>query len=221
MDRPSQNSPRSERTTVRRRANRGTYDLATIHAILDEALICHVGFVQEGQPYVIPTLHARDGERLLIHGAAASRMLRVASESVPLCVTVTLLDGLVLARSAFHHSVNYRSVVLLGAATEIAGSDEKMEAMRLLVEHVCAGRWNDARRPNAAEFDATRVLTMPIDEASAKVRQGPPIDDEDDYTLSVWAGVLPLKLASGIPVADPRLASSSKPPAYVLNYKRG
>src|SRR5208283_463394 len=157
------------------------YDRAVIDAVLDEALICHVGFVVAGQPYVIPTIHARVGERLLVHGAAASRMLTAASGGFPLCVTVTLVDGLVLARSAFHHSMNYRSAVILGAATEVVERDAKLEAMRALVEHVVPGRWNDTRQPSDVELRATRILALSIDEASAKVRVGPPVDDEEDY----------------------------------------
>lgn len=213
--------PVSERTTVRRRANRGVYDRATIEAILDEALICHVGFVVQGQPYVLPTIHARDGARLLIHGAVASRMLGAAADGIPLCVTVTLLDGFVLARSAFHHSMNYRSAVILGNATEITDRAEKLAAMHRLVEHVVAGRWEDVRQPSEEELRATRILAIPLSEASAKVRVGPPIDDEADYALDVWAGVLPIRLKIDPPIADPRLISNIDPPAYTLRYVRG
>ena len=212
--------PASERTTVRRRANRGVYDRAAIDAILDEALICHVGFVADGRPYVIPTIHARVGDRLLLHGAAASRMLTAASGGVPLCVTVTLLDGLVLARSAFHHSMNYRSVVVLGAATEIVERDAKLDAMRALAEHVVPGRWDDTRKPSDEELRATRILALPIAEASAKVRVGPPIDDEEDYALKTWAGVIPLGLEIHAPAADPRLAKGIAVPAYAAHYQR-
>jgi uncharacterized protein len=212
--------PASERTTVRRRPQRGVYSRATLEAILDEALICHVGFVIAGQPYVLPTIHARCGDQLLLHGAAANRMLTAARDGIPLCVTVTLLDGLVLARSAFHHSMNYRSAVILGIAQEIADHAAKLAAMRALVEHVAPGRWADTRHPSAEELRVTRILALPIDEASAKVRVGPPIDDDDDYALSMWAGVVPLGLAVGPPVADPRLAPGITAPDYVTHYRR-
>ncbi len=217
---PADESPASERTTVRRMVKRAVYDRAVIEAILDEALICHVGFVVAGQPYVIPTIHARVGARLLLHGAAASRMLTAASGGIPLCVTVTLVDGLVLARSAFHHSMNYRSAVILGAATEIVERDAKLEAMRALVEHVVPGRWNDTRQPSDVELRATRILALPIEEASAKVRVGPPLDDEEDYALATWAGVIPLGLALHAPVADPRLIEGIAVPGYVARYRR-
>jgi nitroimidazol reductase NimA-like FMN-containing flavoprotein (pyridoxamine 5'-phosphate oxidase superfamily) len=212
--------PASERTTVRRRAQRGVYDRDTINAILDEALICHVGVVVDSQPYVLPTIHARAGDRLFLHGAATNRMLTAARGGIPLCVTVTLLDGLVLARSAFHHSMNYRSVVVLGAATEIVEHDAKREAMRALVEHVVPGRWNDTRPPSDAELQATQILMLPIAEASAKVRVGPPIDDEEDYPLKWWAGEIPLGLAVHAPIADPRLTAGIEVPAYVARYRR-
>ncbi len=212
--------PASERTTVRRRAQRGVYDRDTINAILDEALICHVGFVLDSQPYVIPTIHARVGDRLFLHGAATNRMLTAARGGIPLCVTVTLLDGLVLARSAFHHSMNYRSAVVLGTATEIVEHDAKREAMRAFVEHVVPGRWNDTRLPSDAELQATQILMLPIAEASAKVRVGPPIDDENDYALKLWAGEIPLGLTIHSPIADPRLAEGIEMPAYVAQYRR-
>jgi len=210
----------SERTRVRRRAQRGHYDRTMINAILDEALICHVGFVAESQPYVIPTIHARDGSRLLIHGAAASRMLGLAAQGIPLCVTVTLLDGLVLARSAFHHSMNYRSVVILGTAHETTPREEKMEAMRLLVEHVAAGRWQESRLPTDEELNATRILAIPITEASAKLRTGPPIDDEADHALKVWAGEIPVAQTFGAPIPDPQLKAGIDLPEYLRNYRR-
>jgi nitroimidazol reductase NimA-like FMN-containing flavoprotein (pyridoxamine 5'-phosphate oxidase superfamily) len=217
---PEHAPPPSERTTVRRRASRGVYDRAVINAILDEALICHVGFAIDSQPYVLPTIHARDGERLLLHGAAANRMLNAGAEGVPLCVTVTLLDGIVLARSVFHHSMNYRSVVILGTAIEIVEQEMKMGAMRVLVEHVARGRWSDARQPSDEELRVTRILSIPIDEASAKVRIGPPIDDKDDYRLNYWAGVIPLGLAAGPPIPDPRLPENLSAPGYALDYRR-
>ena len=217
---PADGSPASERTTVRRRAHRGVYDRTTIAAILDEALICHVGFVVAEQPYVIPTIHARVGDRLMLHGAAASRMLTAASGGTPLCVTVTLVNGLVLARSAFHHSMNYRSVVVRGTATEILERGAKLAAMRAFVEHVVPGRWDDTRQPPDFELRATRILALSIDEASAKVRVGPPLDDEEDYALKVWAGVLPLGLELYAPVADPRLIDGIAIPDYVARYRR-
>lgn len=192
----------SPRTTVKRRAERGRYDHETVHAILDEAYICHVGFVHDGAPVVLPTMHARIGDRLFIHGSAASRMLRTLAGGVEACVTVTLLDGLVLARSAFHHSMNYRSVVVFGTANVVGDGDEKLAAMRALLERVRPGRWDEARQPNDVELRQTLIIAMPLDEASAKVRTGPPIDDEDDYALGVWAGVVPLRLESGEPIAD-------------------
>jgi nitroimidazol reductase NimA-like FMN-containing flavoprotein (pyridoxamine 5'-phosphate oxidase superfamily) len=211
----------SERTRVRRRAERGRYDRATVHAILDEGLVCHVGFAIDGQPFVIPTAHARDGETLYLHGSPASRMLRNLSEGVPVCVTVTLLDGVVLARSAFHHSMNYRSVVLLGTATEVDDPAEKRAAFRALVEHVAPGRYAAVRPPTDYEVTGTLVLRLPIDEGSAKVRTGPPIDDEADYGLPVWAGVIPLALRTGAPIPDPRLDPEQATPRYAVAYARG
>lgn len=211
---------RTSRTEVRRIASRGAYDRDTINAILDEALICHVGFVDDGQPFVMPTIHARMDDRLILHGAKASRMLRRLCEGAPACVTVTLLDGLVLARSAFHHSMNYRSVVVLGVAKEITEPKEKDDALEALVEHVVRGRWNDARRPTEAELAGTTVLALPITEASAKIRTGPPSDDEDDYALPVWAGVIPLALTSGEPEPDPLLRDGIAAPQYVAQYRR-
>lgn len=208
----------TERTTVRRLAKRGNYDRATIEAILDEALICHVGFVVEGQPVVIPTIHTRVGEMLYFHGSMASRMLRSLREGVPACVTVTILDGLVLARSAFHHSMNYRSVVVFGTAREVTDRDEKLRVLEALVEHVVAGRAADARGPNEQELRQTLVLGLPIAEASAKIRTGPPIDDEEDYALPIWAGVLPMRTVPGEPLPDERTAAAV--PDYVRKYRR-
>ena len=193
--------PVTERTKVRRLPKRGHYDRETIHAILDEALICHVGFVVDGSPVVIPTIHWREGDTLYVHGSSASRMLRSLKEGVDACVTVTLLDGLVLARSAFHHSMNYRSVVVFGKAREVDG-EEKLRALDSLVEHVMRGRSRDVRPPNEIEMRATTVLALPLDEASAKIRTGPPVDDDEDYALPVWAGVVPMKLTRGEPIAD-------------------
>jgi nitroimidazol reductase NimA-like FMN-containing flavoprotein (pyridoxamine 5'-phosphate oxidase superfamily) len=194
--------PNTSRTTVRRIPKNASYDRSAINAILDEALVCHVGFVEGGLPYVIPTLHARAGDRLFIHGSAASRLTRTLATGHDVCVSVTLLDGIVFARSVFNHSMNYRSVIIFGKATAIEGEEEKREAMRLFSEHAMPGRWREARQPTAVELKATLVLALPIEEASAKVRTGPPVDDEDDLTFSVWAGVLPLALCKGEPVTD-------------------
>ncbi len=210
----------TERTRVRRLPKRGAYERDVVYAILDEGFICHVGFVVEGQPYVIPTGYARAGDTLLIHGSAASRMLRVLQGGVDVCVTVTLLDGLVLARSAFHHSMNYRSVVVFGKAVALEEPEKKIEALRALSEHIIQGRWDEVREPNKKEMDQTLVLTLPLEEASAKIRTGPPLDDEEDYELQVWAGVVPLKLEAGEPVADPRLKPGTEPPSYARDYRR-
>ncbi|MGH9715075.1 MAG: pyridoxamine 5'-phosphate oxidase family protein [Candidatus Acidiferrales bacterium] len=210
----------TERTQVKRLPNRGAYDSETVFRILDEAFLCHVGFVVDGQPFVIPTGYARVGQTLYVHGSAASRMLRTLSEGVQVCVTVTLVDGLVLARSAFHHSMNYRSVVILGRATLVDRREEKLEALKAFTEHVVRGRWNDVRQPTEAEMKATIVLALPLDEVSAKIRSGPPKDDEEDYSLPIWAGVVPLRLEPGTPVADPRLEQKMEPPTYALKYSR-
>jgi hypothetical protein len=210
----------TERTTVKRLAKRGNYDPETIHAILDEALICHVGFVVDGAPVIIPTIHTRIDDMLYFHGSAASRMLRSLREGIDACVCVTLLDGLVLARSAFHHSMNYRSVVVFGKAMEVVDCEEKMRVLTALVEHVVAGRSVDARRPNEVELKQTLILALPIEEASAKIRTGPPLDDEDDYALPIWAGVLPMRLTPQEPIADERLEQGIAVPDYVLRYER-
>jgi nitroimidazol reductase NimA-like FMN-containing flavoprotein (pyridoxamine 5'-phosphate oxidase superfamily) len=208
------------RTRVRRLPKRGAYDRATIDAILDEGLVCHVGFVMNGQPFVIPTLHARDGDRVLIHGSAASRMLRNLDDGVDMCLTVTLADQLVIARSAFHSSMNYRSVVILGKARLIEEPRAKMNALRALVEHLIPGRWNDCRQPNEQEMKATWILELPIDEASAKIRTGGPIDDEEDYASEFWAGVLPLVKGFGTPIRDARLKRGVAAPLYLTRYAR-
>ena len=210
----------TKRTKVKRLPDRGRYDRETIDAILDEGFICHVGFVAEGQPYVIPTGYARVGDHIYIHGSAASRMLRNLSQGIDICLTVTLIDGLVLARSAFHHSINYRSVVILGKAELVSDVGEKNAALEALTEHIVPGRWAEVRWPNELELKATTVLKLPIDEASAKIRTGDPKDDEEDYAMDVWAGVLPLELRTGEPIADTRQNSSSMVPAYVKNYRR-
>ncbi len=206
--------PSTDRTRVRREPERGVYDRATIDAILDEGLICHLGFVHEGQPYVIPTLHARIGDRVYVHGSAASRMLRALEGGVDACLTVTIVDGLVLARSIFNHSVNYRSVVVLGRATAVQDADEKTRALEAFSEHLLPGRWAEVRPPTPTELKATWILGLPLDEASAKIRSGPPVDDEDDYALQVWAGVIPLAVAAGEPQPDPRLTVAVPAPLW-------
>jgi uncharacterized protein len=208
----------TQHTTVKRHPERGAYDRATIDTILDEALICHLGFVSDGRPFVIPTIHARDGDTLYIHGSPGSRMLRAAKEDVDICVTVTLLDGLVLARSVYNHSMNYRSVVVIGRARELTGSDEKLLAMQCVVEHIVPGRWEDARRPNDGEIKGTTILALPLDEASAKIRNGPPTDDDADLELRVWAGVIPLRIAPSDPVAAESV--DGPPPSYAADYER-
>lgn len=213
-------SLRTARTTVRRLPKRAAYDRAVVEGILDEGLVCHVGFVVDGQPYVIPMAYGRSGETLFIHGSAASRMLRALQEGAPLALTVTLLDGLVLARSAFHHSMNYRSAVVLGTARPVSDPEEKRRALDVIVEHVCRGRSRDTRPPSPRELDATLVLALPIAEASAKVRSGPPIDDAEDLGLPHWAGELPLCLLAGEPVPDPGLPRDVVLPDYVAEYRR-
>jgi hypothetical protein len=213
--------PATDRVRVRRLPKRAAYDRATIHAILDEALVCHLGFVHADQPFVLPTLHARIGDLLYVHGSSASRMLGKLADGVAVCITVTLIDGLVLARSAFHHSVNYRSVVLLGTARSVTDADEKLAALHAFTEQIVPGRWADIRPPTPQELKATSVLCLPLEEASAKVRTGPPVDDEEDYALDVWAGVLPLRQQALEPVADPQLTPGICPPRYVTAYHRG
>jgi uncharacterized protein len=209
---------KTRRTKVRRQAGRGRYDRATIEAILDEGLMAHVGIESEGQPYVIPMLYARREERIYLHGSPLSRLVRRLSEGVPMCLTVTLLDGLVLARSAFHHSLNYRSVVVLGTGRVVRDWHEKQEALRAIVEHVAPGRSDEARGPNEKELDATEIVALDIDEASAKLRTGPPVDAAADYALPVWAGVLPLGVSVGEPAADKRCTVPV--PAYVSGWRR-
>ena len=209
----------TDRTRVRRVPQRGAYERETIEAILDETLISHVGFVHDGHPVVIPTLHARLGDRLYLHGSAASRMLRTLHRGVPVCVTATLVDGLVLARSAFHHSVNYRSVVVFGTATLIEPGDETAKALELFTEKLVPGRWADVRPPTRQELKGTKVLSLPLDEASAKVRTGPPIDEDEDYDLPVWAGVLPLATDVAEPQPDPRLDPAIETPGYVAAWR--
>jgi nitroimidazol reductase NimA-like FMN-containing flavoprotein (pyridoxamine 5'-phosphate oxidase superfamily) len=216
----STNPAPTPRTRVVREPQRAVYDRDTVNQILDEAFLCHVGFVVEGQPYVIPTSYGRDGDTLYIHGSAASRMLRNLDKGVPVCVTVTLLDGLVLARSIFNHSMNYRSVVILGTATLVNNDDpaEKLAALRALSEHIIPGRWDDSRQPNEKELKATSVLRLPISEFSAKVRVGPAVDDEEDYAFPTWAGVIPLDTTVGAAIRDERCEQEL--PAYLQNYSR-
>jgi nitroimidazol reductase NimA-like FMN-containing flavoprotein (pyridoxamine 5'-phosphate oxidase superfamily) len=212
--------PPTERTKVKRLPKRGAYDRETIYRILDEGFVCHVGFEVDGQPFVIPTGYARIDDRLYIHGSQLSRMLRTLSGGINVCVTVTLVDGLVLARSAFHHSMNYRSVVIFGKATLVDDRAAKLAALFAFSEHVIRGRWNDVREPSERELKATAVLSLSLEEASAKVRTGPPADEEEDYALDVWAGVIPLKLTAEAPISDPRLPENIEPPDYALNYSR-
>ncbi len=207
------------RSRVRRLPERGAYDRATIDAILDEALTCHVGFVEDGQPYVIPTIHARDGDELYLHGSAASRMLRTLAGWIPLCVTVTILDGLVLARSAFHHSMNYRSVVVLGTAVEVEDRSEQLHTMETITEHVAPGRWAEARQPSEPEIRQTRILRIRLDEASAKIRSGGPKDDEEDLALAIWAGVLPFRLVPEEPSTDEHVPDNVAIPQYVVHHR--
>ena len=208
------------RTRVVREPQRGMYDREIINQILDEAFICHVGFVTDGQPFVIPTSFGRAGDKLYIHGSAASRMLKQLSTAVPVCVTVTLLDGLVLARSVFNHSMNYRSVVVLGSAELVSDPEEKVAALYALSEHIIPGRWDQSRQPNERELKATSVLRLALSECSAKIRTGPPIDDEEDYSLPVWAGVIPLELIPRAAIADPKLSPEIRVPDNVAHYSR-
>ncbi|HKS73905.1 MAG TPA: pyridoxamine 5'-phosphate oxidase family protein [Terriglobales bacterium] len=215
----SEMSP-TERTRIVREPQRAVYDREAAYRILDEAFICHVGFVVDGQPFVIPTGFGRAGDNLYIHGSAASRMLRNLDEGVSVCVTVTLLDGLVVARSIFNHSMNYRSVVVLGVARAVTDPAEKLEALRLLSEHIVPGRWVEARQPNEKELKATLVMRLPIEEFSAKVREGGAIDDEEDYEFRTWAGVIPLEMVAGRPLPDERLLAGVDLPGYVSGYTR-
>ena len=208
------------RTTLKRLPKRGSHDRKVIDQILDEGFICHVGFVSDGQPIVIPTGYARVEDELIIHGSQASRMLRNVGKGIQVCVTVTLIDGLVLARSAFHHSMNYRSVVIFGNASVVEDRNEKIEALRALSEHMIPGRWKDAREPNQTELQQTTVLSLPITEASAKIRTGPPLDEEEDYDLPIWAGVIPLRMIADEPVPDPRLPDDINAPEYAVHYDR-
>ena len=208
------------RTTLKRLPKRGSFDREQINQILDEGFVCHVGFSIDRQPFVIPTGYARVDDVLIIHGSQASRMLRNLAQGIDVCVTVTLIDGLVLARSAFHHSMNYRSVVIFGRAIKIEDRDEKLAALRALSEHMIAGRWDDVRAPNESELRQTTVLSLPLDEASAKIRTGPPLDDAEDYELPIWAGEIPLKLTSGHAIPDPKMPPDISAPSYANRYSR-
>jgi nitroimidazol reductase NimA-like FMN-containing flavoprotein (pyridoxamine 5'-phosphate oxidase superfamily) len=214
MARSSSSAP-SERSRVRRAPARADYDRATIDAVLDEALVAHLGFVVDGQPYVIPTLHARVGDEVYVHGSAASRMVTMLGAGLPACLTVTLVDGLVLARSAFHHSMNYRSVVVLGRARFVEGPDERAAALEAFTERLIPGRWSECRPPTRQELKGTRVLALALDEASAKVRTGGPVDDAEDYASDAWAGVVPLRTTPGPPEPDPQLREDIAVPASV------
>jgi nitroimidazol reductase NimA-like FMN-containing flavoprotein (pyridoxamine 5'-phosphate oxidase superfamily) len=210
----------TERTRVVREPHRGAYDRETIYKILDEGLVCHVGFATDGQPYVIPTLFARVGDAVYFHGSAASRMLRGVSAGLSVCITVTLTDGLVLARSVFNHSMNYRSVVALGKATLVDAPEEKLQALRAFTEKILPGRWNDARQPNEKELNATSILRLPLTEVSAKIRSGPVEDDAGDRELPIWAGIIPLQLIAGAPIRDEKCDPAIPLPAYAAHYKR-
>jgi nitroimidazol reductase NimA-like FMN-containing flavoprotein (pyridoxamine 5'-phosphate oxidase superfamily) len=211
----------TERTRVRRLKDRGCYDRPEVYKILDEGLVCHVGYIEGDSPRVIPTGYVRVADNLYLHGSAANRMLRMAARGAELCVTVTLLDGLVLARSAMHHSMNYRSVVIFGRGRAVEDREEKLMSLEAFVEHVIPGRWADIRQPSETELKVTEVIALPLTEASAKIRRGPPIDDEEDYGLEVWAGVIPFGLDAGAPIGDARLDPSIRVPAYAAEYKSG
>lgn len=212
---------RDRRNQVIRMPERGHYERDDVYPIVDAALVCHVGFVQDGQPFVIPTLHARDGDTLLLHGSSASRLMKYAGAGNPLCVTMTLLDGIVLARSVFNHSINYRSAVLFGRGELVTDPDEKLAALARFTERLLPGRWEDARQPNRKELKATAVVAVPLASASAKVRVGPPKDDEDDLALPIWAGVLPLRQVMDAPLADPKLAATVALPGYLRDFVAG
>jgi nitroimidazol reductase NimA-like FMN-containing flavoprotein (pyridoxamine 5'-phosphate oxidase superfamily) len=209
---------RTERTTLRRLPKRGSFERETVYRILDEGFVCHVAFVSEGRPVVIPTAYGRAGDKLYLHGARASRMLKTLGAGADVCVNVTLVDGLVLARSVFHHSINYRSVVVFGRAHVVESDEEKTAALLAFTEHVVPGRWDEVREPTKQELDATLVLSLALEEASAKVRTGPPIDDDEDYSLPIWAGVLPLRVAAGEAIPDPRLDEGTQSPRWLEEF---
>ncbi len=208
------------RTTLKRGKDRGSYELDDIHGILDAGLACHLAFIANGSPHIIPTAYGRIGSTLYVHGAAANRALRALCNGEPACLSVTHIDGLVLARSAFHHSMNYRSVVLYGPMREVTDDEEWLAGLHAIIEHMVPGRWDDVRGPNAAETKRTMVLALEIDEGSAKVRSGPPVDDEEDYEIGCWAGVIPTPIHFAAPIDDPRLAPGIEVPSYVRNYRR-
>ncbi|GAX40716.1 hypothetical protein NIES4075_16820 [Tolypothrix sp. NIES-4075] len=219
MNNPENLTP-TQRSQIKRLPQRGNYEQKVIYQILDEGLICHLGFTIDNQPFVIPTAYGRVEDQLYIHGSPASRMLRSLITGIEVCLTVTLLDGLVMARSAFHHSMNYRSVVIFGTASLVKDAEEKLEALRAFTEHVVPGRWAEVRQPSHQELQGTLVLSLPLAEASAKMRTGAPLDDEADYDLPVWAGVVPLQLVAGEAIADSRLQPGITPPTYIQNYTR-
>ena len=217
---PSPSFPPTSRSKVRRLPKQGSYERALIYKILDEGLVCYVGFAVEGQPFVIPTAYARIADQIYLHGSPLSRMMRSLSSGIEVCTTVTLLDGLVLARSAFHHSMNYRSVMIFGTATVVTELEQKMTALQAFSEQIVPGRWAEVRQPNAIELEATIVLALPLVEASAKVRTGHPTDEREDYHLPIWAGEIPLKLVADAPINDAALLTEIAPPAYASNYLR-
>jgi nitroimidazol reductase NimA-like FMN-containing flavoprotein (pyridoxamine 5'-phosphate oxidase superfamily) len=210
--------PKTARNKVKRMPERGHYDAATIYPIVDAALLCHVGFALGGQPYIIPTLHARQGDTILLHGAKGSRLLRYIQSGGEVCITMTLIDGIVLARSVFHHSINYRSAVLFGKGAVIADDQARLQALEAFTERLIPGRWQDARIPNALELKQTTIVAVPIESASAKVRTGPPGDEDDDLGLPVWAGILPIRQIAGAPIADPQLNSGIELPDYIRDF---
>ncbi|MDD2922364.1 MAG: pyridoxamine 5'-phosphate oxidase family protein [Anaerolineales bacterium] len=212
--------PKTEQNRIKRLPKRGHYDRETIYRILDEALICHVGFAENNQPYVIPINFARMDDTIVLHGAKASRLLKHIEDGNPVCVEATIVDGLVLARSVFHSSINYRSVVLFGAGQIIKDENEKMAALEAITEHLIPGRWSEARLPNRKEMNATSVVSIQIEQASAKIRSGPPGDDEADYALPIWAGVLPLQETASRPIRDELMTQEIPAPKYVAKYSR-
>ncbi len=211
---------RTGRNRVKRLPQRAQYDKSVIYRIIDEALICHVGFVENNQPFVIPTIHGRVDDNIVLHGSRVSRLLKHIESGNEVCIAITILDGLVLARSVFHHSMNYRSVVLFGKGRAIEDKKEKLAALESITDHIVAGRWRDARQPNRKELNATTVVMVPIEDASAKVRTGPPNDDLEDYELPIWAGILPIRQQAGAPINDPQVREDMAIPGYVTDYTR-
>ena len=212
--------PISNRSRVKRISNKSDYSKETVHAIIDEALFCHLGIIHDGKPVVIPTIHARMGDHIVFHGSNASRLLKISNNN-EICVTITLLDGLVMARSLFNSSMNYRSAVIFGKGEIIKDHDERMAAFKSITDHIAPGRWDDARQPNNSELKQTSVVRMPIDEASAKISVGPPDDEDEDYALDYWAGVIPINQTYGEPESDPILQEGITIPGYLKNYCRG